>query len=137
MAKQEPINPDDQDKEKINQINDKEVIQKILSGEKNLYTLLVRKYNQRLFRIGLSIVNNESEVEDLMQTTYLKAYENLSGFRFESEFSAWITKILVNECLLSLKRRAKKDQRERTILARCKQTGCGTANASYESAEYP
>lgn len=85
-------------------IDDNEVINKILAGEKNLYALIIRKYIQRLFRIGLSIINNEAEVQDIMQASYIKAYENLGKFRFESRFSTWLTKILVNESLLHLKK---------------------------------
>jgi len=82
-----------------------EILKRIAGGEKNLYALIMRKYNQRLYRIALSIINNESEVEDLMQTTYIKAYENLGNFKFHSSFSTWITRILINECLMHLKKR--------------------------------
>jgi RNA polymerase sigma-70 factor (ECF subfamily) len=55
----------------------------------------------------MSIINDDAEVEELMQITYIKAYESIGKFEFKSSFSTWITRILINECLMSLKRRKK------------------------------
>ena len=81
-------------------MNEQDILKRIAEGEKNLYALIMRKYNQRLYRIALSIISNESEVDDLMQAAYIKAYENLGQFRSQSLFSTWITRILINECLM-------------------------------------
>jgi len=88
-------------------ISDTEIISRILNGEKNLYSLIVRRYNQRLYKIGMSIIKDDDEVEDVMQVAYIKAYENLKKFEFNSAFSTWLTKIFINECLLRLKQRKK------------------------------
>lgn len=86
------------------QSNENEILKRIAEGEKNLYGLIMRKYNQRLYRIAMSIINNDSEVEEIMQIAYIKAYENLDKFRFQSGFSTWITRILINESLMHLKK---------------------------------
>jgi RNA polymerase sigma factor (sigma-70 family) len=86
-------------------ISDNEIISRVLQGEKGLYANIMRKYNQRLYRVGMSIINDDAEVEDVMQVTYIKAYENLGKFAFKSAFSTWITRILINESLLRLKKR--------------------------------
>jgi RNA polymerase sigma factor (sigma-70 family) len=86
-------------------IADEEIITRVLNGEKNLYALLVRRYNQRLYRVGMGIINDDDEVEDVMQVAYIKAYENLSGFEHKSSFSTWLTRILINECLLRIRKR--------------------------------
>lgn len=86
-------------------ISDAEVINRILAGEKNLYAILVRKYNARLYRVGMSIINDDAEVEDVMQTAYIRAYENLGKFAFKADFSTWLTRILINECLAILRKR--------------------------------
>lgn len=91
-------------------LSDEEIVARILSGEKQMYESLIRKYNQRLYRIGRSIVNDDNEVEDIMQTAYLNAYVNLAGFENKSSFSTWLTKILINESLLHKKRKAKLEQ---------------------------
>ncbi len=86
---------------------DKELITRILLGEKELYAIIVRRYNQRIYRVGISIINDEAEMEDIMQVTYIKAYENLAKFAFAASFSTWLTRILINECLLRKKMRKK------------------------------
>jgi RNA polymerase sigma factor (sigma-70 family) len=88
-------------------LNDDEIITRILHGEKDLYSLIVRRYNQRLYRVGMSIINNDAEVEDAMQVAYINAYENLGKFAFKSSFPTWLTRILINECLLRLRKRKK------------------------------
>ena len=88
-------------------IPDKEIIERVLVGEKNLFSLILRRYNQRLYRVGMSIVNDAVETEDIMQTTYLIAYENLGKFAFRSSLSTWLTKILINECLSRLKKKSR------------------------------
>ncbi len=88
-------------------ISDKEVITRVLQGEKNLYSIIVRRYNQRLYRVAMGIIDDDAEVEDIMQVAYIKAYENLGQFGFKSAFSTWLTKILINESLLRLKNRKK------------------------------
>ena len=80
-----------------------ELIEDILAGEHRLYEHFIRKYNQRLFRTGMSILNDDMEVEDAMQTAYIKAYEHLAAFKNRSSFGTWITRILINECLLQKK----------------------------------
>jgi len=80
-----------------------DLIEAILAGEQSLYEYFIRKYNQRLFRTGMSILNNDMEVEDAMQTSYIKAYEHLGTFKNHSSFGTWITRILINECLLQKK----------------------------------
>jgi RNA polymerase sigma factor (sigma-70 family) len=88
-------------------LNDDEIITRILHGEKDLYSIIVRRYNQRLYRIGMSMINDDAEVEDAMQVTYINAYENLGKFAFRSSFPTWLTRILINECLLRLRKRKK------------------------------
>jgi RNA polymerase sigma-70 factor (ECF subfamily) len=87
------------------QISDREIITRILQGEKELFTLLVRRYNQRMYRVGMSIVNDDAEVEDVMQVAYIRAYEKLGQFAFRSSFPTWLIKILINESLLRVKNR--------------------------------
>jgi RNA polymerase sigma factor (sigma-70 family) len=91
-------------------LSDEQIVERILKGEKQLYEKLMRKYDQRLFRIGRSIINDESEVRDIMQNTYLNAYLQLPSLQNRSNFGTWIIKILVNESLLRKKRKLKQQQ---------------------------
>lgn len=74
---------------------DLELIEKIKRGEKEFYELIVKKYNQRLYRITRAMIGNESEIEDIMQDTFLKAYQYLHQFEGKSEFSTWLIRILI------------------------------------------
>lgn len=76
---------------------DLELIEKIKRGEKEFYELIVKKYNQRLYRITRAMIVNESEIEDIMQDTFLKAYQYLHQFEGKSEFSTWLIRILINQ----------------------------------------
>ncbi|NRF41523.1 RNA polymerase sigma factor [Pedobacter foliorum] len=91
-------------------LSDEEIIKRVTQGEKHLYKNLIRKYNLRLYRIGMSIVNDDAEVEDIMQTTYLNAYSQLATFQNKSSFNTWLTRILINESLLHKKKSIKRNQ---------------------------
>lgn len=83
-------------------IKDFEVIKKVLSGEKGLYEILMRRNNQKLFRVVRSYINEESLIKDIMQNTYIKAYEKLYQFKQKSTFSTWLIRIGINETLKEL-----------------------------------
>jgi RNA polymerase sigma-70 factor (ECF subfamily) len=107
---------DDQEDIATQSLDDSKIVQEILEGKKDLYALIIRRYNQRLFRIGLSIIDDESVIEEIMQIAYIKAYENLEKFRFEARFSTWLIRILVNESLMYLKRREQTHRRSKNHL---------------------
>src|SRR5689334_20849526 len=92
----------------IDNFKDEELISRILKGEVNLYQHIMRRYNQRMYRICISIIHNDDEVEDVMQDTYIRAYENLHRFEGKSKFSTWLIRILINESLLWLQRNKRK-----------------------------
>lgn len=77
---------------------DQEIIGKILLGEKQLYELLIRRYNPFLYRIGRSYNFNHHDTEDLMQDTYISCFYNLASFENRSSFKTWITRIMLNNC---------------------------------------
>jgi RNA polymerase sigma-70 factor, ECF subfamily len=81
---------------------DSDLIDKIIQGDKRLYEGIIRKYNQRLYRIARSFIKDEDEIEDVMQETYIKAYQHLKQFEGKSQFSTWITRILINQANHSL-----------------------------------
>lgn len=85
-----------------------ELISRILNGEINLYQHIMRRYNQRLYRICMSIIHNDEEAEDVMQDAYMKAYEHLPMFEGKSKFSTWLIRILINESLLWIQRNKRK-----------------------------
>jgi len=88
-------------------IKETEVIKRILAGEKELYEILVRRNNQKLYRIIRSYLKDEAEIEDLMQNSYLKAFTKLYQFKHTSSFSTWLIRIGINESLARLKEKGK------------------------------
>jgi RNA polymerase sigma-70 factor (ECF subfamily) len=92
------------------QLTDEQIVLRIVTGETHLYEGLMRKFNERLYRISMSIINNAEEAEDIMQTAYLNAFRQLPNFKHESSFSTWLTRILINESLLHKKRKQKLEQ---------------------------
>lgn len=95
------------------QMADEDLIGMILAGEPRLYEQIIRRHNARLFRIGMGIVKNDAEVEELMQIAYIKAYENLSRFEKKSQFATWLTRILINECLAYLEKSKRRQRMEK------------------------
>lgn len=100
----EAININDYNNHKI---KEEAVIQRILSGEKELYEILVRRNNQKLYRIIRSYLKDETEIEDVMQNSYIKAYTKLHQFNLQSQFSTWLIRIAINESLAELKKKDK------------------------------
>jgi RNA polymerase sigma-70 factor, ECF subfamily len=66
---------------------------------------IVRQNNRRLFRLARSIVGNDSEAEDIVQESYVRAFTQLDQFRGESNLSTWLTRILINEAYGRIRRR--------------------------------
>ncbi|MBF9252608.1 RNA polymerase sigma factor [Pontibacter sp. 172403-2] len=81
------------------QLSDIEVVRRVLAGEKELYELLMRRHNQKLYRVIRAYLKDECETEDAMQNTYLKAYEKLYQFSGNAQFSTWLIRIGINEAL--------------------------------------
>ena len=88
-------------------ISESEVIKRILGGEKELYEILVRRNNQKLYRIIRSYINDDAEIEDIMQDSYVKAFTKLYQFKLESTFSTWLIRIGINESLARIKEKGK------------------------------
>lgn len=86
---------------------DEEIVARVLGGERELYELLMRRHNQRLFRTARAIVRDPSEAEDIMQEAYVRAYANLAQFAGGAAFATWLTRICVHEALGRLRRRSR------------------------------
>jgi RNA polymerase sigma-70 factor (ECF subfamily) len=86
---------------------DEDVVKRVLAGETALYEILMRRYNQRLYRVARSILRNDVDAEDVMQEAYVRAYQHLNQFAGEAKFSTWLTKIAVYEALGRLRRQGR------------------------------
>ena len=87
--------------------SDEEIVARVRAGETPLFELLIRRYNQRLFRVARSILRDEQEAEDVMQHAYVSAFAHLGQFEGRARFSTWLTRIAVHEALARARRRAR------------------------------
>src|SRR5690242_5996797 len=85
-------------------LSDEQIVSRVLNGEIELYELIMRRYNQRLYRVARSIVGNADEAEDIIQDAYVRAYANLRQFAGDAKFATWLTKIAVYEALARSRR---------------------------------
>jgi RNA polymerase sigma-70 factor, ECF subfamily len=87
--------------------SDVEIIQQVLAGNTALFELLMRRYNERIYRAARSIVRDEQEAEDIMQQAYVNAFTHLRQFNGSAQFSTWLTRIAINEALARVRRRGR------------------------------
>jgi len=76
------------------------------------FEALMRRSNSRLFRIARSILKNDAEAEDALQEAYVHAYRKMADFRGDADVTTWLTRIVINQALMQLRRR----KRERTVV---------------------
>jgi RNA polymerase sigma-70 factor (ECF subfamily) len=74
-------------------------------GDTQAFGELVRRYESKIFRLAQHITQNREDAEDVLQETFLKAYEHLDQFQGNSKFYTWVVRIAVNQALMKLRRR--------------------------------
>ncbi len=88
--------------------SDEEVVARVCAGEMALFEVIMRRYNQRLYRVARAILGDDAEAEDVMQDAYVRAYTHLGQFAGRARFSTWLTKIAAYEALARARRRGLK-----------------------------
>ena len=81
------------------------LVDKSRAGDHRAFAELVRRYESKIFRLAQHITQNREDAEDVLQETFLKAYEHLDQFQGQSKFYTWIVRIAVNQALMKLRRR--------------------------------
>jgi RNA polymerase sigma-70 factor (ECF subfamily) len=95
--------------ESLTPLSDEEIVTRIRAGDAAVFELLMRRYNQRLFRVARGVVHDNDEAEDIVQETYLRAYAHLSQFQGRSSLATWMSRIAFHEAIRRrrLRRRAR------------------------------
>ncbi len=84
--------------------SDNDTISQIKAGNHNAYVGIMRRYNQRMFRIARSIVIEDAAAMDIVQEAHIKAYTKLNEFRGVTEFFPWLATITRNEAFMYLRK---------------------------------
>ena len=88
-------------------IEDLEVIQEVLAGDRNAYAHLVRKYQERVRRHCWMMLGSADPADDAAQEVFIKVYESLGKFQKNSSFSTWIYRVTANHCTDILRKRTR------------------------------
>ena len=88
-------------------LSDEEVVARVRGGETALFEIIMRRYNQRLFRAARAITRDDDEATDVVQDAYVRAYANLEQFAGRASFATWLTRIAVHEALARLRRQGR------------------------------
>lgn len=88
-------------------LSDYEVVQRVRDGDLPLFELLMRRYNRRIFLVARSIVRDDGLAQDIVQDTYLIAFQRLDRFRGPEGFGAWLVRIASREAMRMLAKQSR------------------------------
>ncbi len=86
------------------EISDNDIVKRIKAGDVNAYGSIMRRYNQRIYRIARSFVTDDAAAMNIVQEAHIKAYTKIDSFRGPSGFFAWLASITRNEALMHLRK---------------------------------
>lgn len=93
-------------------LSDEDVVARVRGGDTALFEIVMRRYNQRLFRAARAILRDDADAEDAVQQAYLAAYAHLGQFAGAARFSTWLTRIAIREALGKLRTRKRRGEVE-------------------------
>ncbi len=114
--------------------SDEEVVGRVLAGEAALFEILMRRHNQRIYRIVRGILDDDGEAEDVMQDAYVRAYQHLGQFEGRSTFVTWLTRIAMHEAFARLERLKRHTSLDDDVLTDMKLTLASTDNPERDAA---
>ena len=101
------------------------------SGDEAAFEALMRRYNQKLFRVARAILKNDADAEDALQDAYLQAYRRMGDFRGDAQLGTWLTRIVINQALMRLRA----GKRDRGVLAFVEPAAGSTTDVTAEIAD--
>ncbi len=84
---------------------DPELAKRVANGDHEAFALLMRRYNQPLFRAARSVLKDDAEAEDALQDAYMLAYRGMGKYRGDAKLSTWLMRIVVNEAIQRVRKR--------------------------------
>jgi len=91
------------------ELDDATLAGRVQAREPGAFELLMRRYNQRLYRLARSMLRDAADAEDAVQDAYLAAYQSMGAFRGEASLATWLSRVVVNQCLARLRRQVRRD----------------------------
>lgn len=85
-------------------LSDAEAVERVLAGDAALFEILMRRHNQRLFRVARGVVTDDAEAEDVLQEAWVRAFHALEGWRGEASVATWLSRITLHEALGRVRR---------------------------------
>lgn len=89
---------------KVKNLDDEELVELVRTQDQELYSEVVRRYQDKLVRYATSLIQDEDKAADVVQEAFIKAFVNLKGFNLKKKFSSWIYRIVHNEAVNYLKK---------------------------------
>jgi RNA polymerase sigma-70 factor (ECF subfamily) len=89
------------------ELSDADVVRRVRDGETGLFEVLMRRHNQRVYRVARAVMGDDARAEDLAQEAWVRVYEHLSQFAGRSLFSTWLTKIVLHEAWARVRKAAR------------------------------
>ncbi len=86
-------------------LDDHALVALVRGGEREAFRQIMQRCNQRLFRVARAVIGEDSEAEDVLQESYMRAYHKLDSFRGDSTLLTWLTTIVLNEARGRLRKR--------------------------------
>src|SRR5690625_5235662 len=84
------------------------LIHRVLNGETDAFRHIIRDYKDDIYTLAISLVNDEITARDVVQSSFIKAYDKLSTFRGQSKFSTWLYRIVYNESMQTLRKQQRR-----------------------------
>jgi len=93
----------------VRALPDWELAERVRDGDERAFELVMRRNNRLLYRTARAILHDDTEAEDCVQEAYLQGFRSIAAFRGESKLSTWLTRIVVNQALGTMRKRKKQD----------------------------
>lgn len=114
-------------------MSERAIIERVLDGDVEAYAELVNRHHDRCARIAARILGNREDAEEAVQDAFLRAFRALGDYEDRERFSAWLTRILVNQCRTML---ARANRREAMFLS-LEQAELYPASAEVQEGDWP
>ncbi len=102
--------PEDNEAAGGEQVSDEELVERVLTDDYEAFEALVRRYQDKAYRLAFSLVKDESQAQDVVQEAFLNIYRKLDTFSGDAQFGSWIYRVVVNAALMRLRKERRRSE---------------------------